>query len=415
MRTASEDERGKGWFGGFVAQGLGLWMRRGRLWESGLGFSSTDAEYIKVRKKDMGKNHGAKVFLGLSCSFLILLLLYAWHHCFRRRFLSRRAKDGSLEDGGGVRYAVEEELETEELIKFAGWEDLTAHDILDAPGEVVAKSSYGTLYRACIRRSMSVALLRFVRPDCTGRIEKVLPAVQMLGSVRHPNLVPTGAMYVGPRGEKLFVHPFYASGTLAQFLRAGVAEAHRWDIIYKLACGVARGLDHLHNGYEKAIIHGNLKSNNILLEADFQPRLSDFGLYIILNPAAALEMLEAPASQGYRAPELIKMKDASRETDIYSLGVVFLEMLTRKDPLTNKFLQSKDLHLPTSLRILVLEHKVSDVFSSKLVEDSINQNSTNEEGLLMLFQLAMACCSLSPAIRPDIRAVIRRLEDIGRR
>ncbi|CAL9137546.1 unnamed protein product [Musa acuminata var. zebrina] len=369
---------------------------------------------IKVRKKDMGKNHGAKVFLGLSCSFLILLLLYAWHHCFRRRFLSRRAKERSLEDGGAVRYAVEEELVTEELIKFAGWENLTSHDILDAPGEVVAKSSYGTLYRACIRRSKSVALLRFVRPDCIGRIEEVLPAVRMLGSVRHPNLVPTGAMYVGPRGEKLFVHPFYASGTLAQFLRAGVAEAHRWDIIYKLACGVARGLDHLHNGYEKAIIHGNLNSNNILLDADFQPRLSDFGLHIILNPAAALEMLEAPASQGYRAPELIKMKDASRETDIYGLGVVFLEMLTQKDPLTNNFLQSKDLHLPTSLRILVLEHKVSDVFSSNLLEDSINQNSTNEEGLLMLFQLAMTCCSPSPALRPDIRAVIRRLEDIGR-
>lgn len=125
-------------------------------------------------------------------------------------------------------------------------------------------------------------------------------------------------------------------------------------------------------------------------------------------------MLEAPASQGYRAPELIKMKDVSRETDIYGLGVVFLEMLTHKDPLTNNFLQSKDLHFPTSLRILVLEHKVSDVFSSKLLEDSINQNYTNEEGLLMLFQLAMTCCSPSPSLRPDIRAVIRRLEDIGR-
>ncbi|RWW63463.1 hypothetical protein BHE74_00029352, partial [Ensete ventricosum] len=390
----------------------------------------------KRRREGMGKNQGVRVLLGLTLSFLSLLLLYAWYYCYWRRFSSRRSKGGSLEDGGGVRYGGKEELQAEELIKFAGAENLTAHDILDAPGEVVAKSGYGTLYRASIQKTNSVVLLRFVRPDCVGRTEEVLPVVRTLGSVQHPNLVPMRAMYLGPRGEKLFVHPFYAAGTLAQFLRgeffhllsqqqllmqksllslaAGVSEAHRWDIIYKLSCGIARGLDHLHNGNEKAIIHGNLKSNNILLDADFQPRLSDFGLHIVLNPAKTQEMLEASAAQGYKAPELMKMKDASRETDVYSLGVVLLEMLTQKDPINNDFLQSKDLHLPSSLRILALEHKVSDVFTSELLKESINQNSTNEEGLVMLFQLAVACCSPSPTMRPDIKTVIRRLEDIGR-
>ncbi|CAL9051633.1 unnamed protein product, partial [Musa banksii] len=368
----------------------------------------------KRRRGDMGKNQGVRILLGLTFSFLSLLLLYAWYYCYRRRFSSRRSKGGSLEDGGGVRYGGEEELQAEELIKFAGGESLTAHDILDAPGEVVAKSGYGTLYRASIQKSNSVVLLRFVRPDCVGRTEEVLPAVRTLGSVRHPNLVPMRAMYVGPKGEKLFVHPFYAAGTLAQLLRAGVAESHRWDIIYKLSCGIAGGLDHLHNGYEKTIIHGNLKSNNILLDADFQPRLSDFGLHIILNPAETQEMLEASAAQGYKAPELMKMKDASRETDVYSLGVVLLEMLTQKDPINNDFLQSKDLHLPSFLRILVLEHKVSDVFTSELLKESINQNSSNEDGLVMLFHLAVACCSPSPTTRPDIKTVLGRLEDIGR-
>ncbi|WOL06233.1 hypothetical protein Cni_G14965 [Canna indica] len=362
----------------------------------------------------MGQSNGVKAFLGLTCAFLVLLLLYAWYYYFPRRCLRMKIKGGSLEDGGGVRCAGKEEFGPEELIKFAGGENLTAHDILDAPGEVVAKSSYGTLYRACIQRTNAAVLLRFIRPDCVGRTEEVLPAVRTVGSIQHPNLVPMSAMYVGPRGEKLFVHPFYAAGNLAQFLRAGVAEAHRWDIIYKLSCGIARGLDHLHNGHEKTIIHGNLKSNNILLDADFQPHLSDFGLHIILNPTEAQEMLEALAAQGYKAPELIKIKDSSRETDIYSMGVIFLEMITQKDPVNNNFLQSKDLHLPTALRILVLEHKVSDVFCSKLLKESIDQNATNEEGLMMLFQLAMACCSPSPSLRPDIQEVIRRLGDIGR-
>ena len=145
-----------------------------------------------------------------------------------------------MEDGGGVRYGGEEELQAEELIKFAGGESLTAHDILDAPGEVVAKSGYGTLYRASIQKSNSVVLLRFVRPDCVGRTEEVLPAVRTLGSVRHPNLVPTGAMYVGPREEKLFVHPFYASGTLAQFLRGVISVIFfiSFELFFGFICGI---------------------------------------------------------------------------------------------------------------------------------------------------------------------------------
>ncbi|KAG6489738.1 hypothetical protein ZIOFF_051015 [Zingiber officinale] len=353
----------------------------------------------------MGKHHGhgLQLLMAFACAFLGLLLFYVFCFYFRRR---AAPKGRSLEDAASGAEAEEA------LIRFAGGEDLTARDILDAPGEVVAKSSHATLYRAVLRRGDTPALLRFVQPDSAARTEDVLPAVRRLGAVRrHPNLVPLTAMYLGPRGEKLLVHPFYAAGNLAQFIREGVSEAHSWIIIFKLSCGIARGLDHLHNGHSKPVIHGNLKSNNVLLDVGLQPRLSDFSLHTIMNTATAQAMLDASAAQGYTAPELSKISDSSPATDIYSFGVVLLEMITRKDPLDNKFLQ-KDLHLPSSLRILVLEHKLSDVFSSKLQKESVHQNSTNEEGLLMLFQLAMACCSPSPNLRPDIKVVIKRLEDI---
>ena len=94
-----------------------------------------------------------------------------------------------------------------------------------------------------------------------------------------------------------------------------------------MSIGIVKGLDHLHTASQKPIIHGNLKTNNIMLDADFQPRISDFGLYLLLNPAAAQEMLETSAMQGYKAPELIKMRDATMESDIYSLGVIMLEII----------------------------------------------------------------------------------------
>lgn len=161
----------------------------------------------------MGKRHGhgLQLLIAFVCAFLALLLFYAFCLYFRRR---PAPKGRSLEDAGA---GVKEE---EGLIRFAGGEDLTARDILDAPGEVVAKSSHATLYRAVLRRGDSPALLRFIQPDCAARTEDVLPAVRRLGGLRrHPNLVPLTAMYLGPRGEKLLVHPFYAAGNLAQFIR----------------------------------------------------------------------------------------------------------------------------------------------------------------------------------------------------
>ncbi|KAG1362140.1 putative kinase-like protein TMKL1 [Cocos nucifera] len=359
----------------------------------------------------MEKLRKIQIILGLTSPFLVLLLLYAMYCRFRRRIRRSRERE-SLEDGGFGYGEEEGEKKAEELTRFAGGEHLTVHDILEAPGEVVGKSSYATLYRASLQRSGSVVLLRFVRPACVGRTQDVLLAVQKLGHVRHPNLVPMTALYAGPRGETLFVHPFYAAGTLSQFLQDGVAESRRREVIYKLCLGIVKGLDHLHTGLQRPVVHGNLKSNNILLDAHLQPRLSDFGLHLLLNPTAGQEMLKASAAQGYKAPELIKMKDASTESDVYSLGVVLLEMLAQKEIMNNKFLHSQDLHLPTSLRNLVLEHKISDMFSSELIDQSKKQNSTKEDSLLMFFQLAMACCSPTPALRPDIKHIVRRLEEI---
>lgn len=76
------------------------------------------------------------------------------------------------------------------MIRFQGAEDLSVHDILEAPGEVIGKSSYGTLYRANLMSTNSLALLRFLRPACTLRMEEFLPIIEFLGSLRHPNLVP---------------------------------------------------------------------------------------------------------------------------------------------------------------------------------------------------------------------------------
>ncbi|KAG0501288.1 hypothetical protein HPP92_001360 [Vanilla planifolia] len=358
-----------------------------------------------------------KVLLGMVSVLLFVVFLSAMCFFFRISCTIRRRRRGSGDspESGDFEHR-EKEADSEELVVFPGGERFRTQDILDAPGEVVWKSSYGTLYRAAIRLSadesgsggggsVSVMLLRFIRPACIGRMEDILPLVQLIGFLQHPNLVPLRALYVGPRGEKLFVHPFYEAGNLAQFLKGnlhtrGNEGTNKWSVIYELTLGIARGLEHLHHGFQRPLIHGNLKSKNVLLDADLQPRLSDIGLHLLLSPAAAQEMLEASTTEGYKAPELIKMRDASMESDIFSFGIVLLEMLTCKDAL--------------GCRLLVLKGELPKDFSFAAVNGIKDQKSNKEEALLRCYQLASSCCCPSPALRPDIKLVIRQLKEIGR-
>ncbi|KAI4963662.1 hypothetical protein ZWY2020_011229 [Hordeum vulgare] len=285
-------------------------------------------------------------------------------------------------------------------------------DRLGVPGEVVAKLSHSTLYRAAMRSGETVVLLWFVRPACAVSADEAAAAALRIGAVSHPNLVPLRAVYVGPRGEKLLVHPFYAAGSLHRFLQ-GSPTRRRWNLICKLSVCIAKGLDHLHTGMEKPIIHGNLKTSNVLLDASYECRVSDYGLYLLLNPGGAQEMLDASAAQGYKAPELTKMRDATRESDVYSLGVVLLEMLAQKEPAgDDRTPSSRDIFLPASFKNLVLERKISDAFNSDLVRQS--KKSGNEKKLNAFFELATACCSPSPSLRPNTKDILRRLEDIAK-
>lgn len=138
------------------------------------------------------------VVLVLS-SLLIILVLVLYFRCRKRsRNASFDVENSSQRRG--------DETEFEDLVVFRGGEDLTIGEILDAPGEVIGKSSYGTLYKALLQRSSEVKLLRFLRPVCAVNGEEFDDVIQLLGCVRHPNLVPLLGFYSGSRGEKLLIH-----------------------------------------------------------------------------------------------------------------------------------------------------------------------------------------------------------------
>lgn len=193
----------------------------------------------------------------------------------------------------------------------------------------------------------------------------------------------------------------------------GIAESQRWSIVCKLSIGIARGLDHLHTGLDKPMVHGNLKTSNVLLDGSYDEcRVSDYGLHLLLSPAAAQEALEAAAAQGYRAPELAKAQDATRESDVYSLGVVLLELLAPAPSGGD----GDGIILPasSSFKNLVLERKISDAFGSSGLARQCRRGAGKERSLGAFFELATACCSPSPSLRPCARQILQRLQEIAR-
>lgn len=355
----------------------------------------------------MRKSHLLKLVLPLaSAGFLLFLVIVIFFLCKRRE----RNELSDDEESKEQKHVEEEEEEEDDLFVFSGGEDLTICDILDAPGEVIGKSSYGTLYKAFLQRSNKVRLLRFLRPVCTVEGEEFGDGIQLLGSIRHPNLVPLLGFYAGPRGEKLLIHPFYKHGDLAQFIRDGSDESHKWSFIYRISLSIAKGLFHLHTGLQKPVIHGNLKSKNILLDHNSDPHISDFSLHLLLNPTEGQEMLESSAAEGYKAPELIKMRDASAKTDIYSLGIIFLELFSGKEAITEKTNPDEDVSLLNFAQNAVLDRRIEDLYHPDLLRNQ--KNAVSEHVILKFFHLSMACCSDSPSLRPEIKQVIQMLEDI---
>eukprot|EP00252_Welwitschia_mirabilis_P019019 TRINITY_DN4294_c0_g1_i1.p1 TRINITY_DN4294_c0_g1~~TRINITY_DN4294_c0_g1_i1.p1 ORF type:complete len:661 (-),score=69.51 TRINITY_DN4294_c0_g1_i1:82-2064(-) len=302
----------------------------------------------------------------------------------------------------------EEETVEGRLVLFEGGEHLTVDDVLNATGQVLGKTSYGTVYKAKLVNGGTI-VLRLLREGTATEREQFLSAITDLGRLRHENLVPLRAFYEGERGEKLLVYDFMPKGSLADLLYASGRQNQSlsWARRHKIALGTARGLAHLHTGLERAIIHGNLKSKNVLVDEYYVAHLTDYGLDKLMSAGASAEMMGASNAEGYKAPELHKMSKANTKTDVYSFGILLLEMLLGRRP------SAEDL--PSIVKGAVLEERVMQVFDAEILRSSgsgRNPSSVDDGILLQALQLAMGCCAPSPTSRPDILQVVRQLEDM---
>ncbi|KAJ9557608.1 hypothetical protein OSB04_012222 [Centaurea solstitialis] len=273
-------------------------------------------------------------------------------------------------------------------------------DLLRASAEVLGKGTVGTAYKAALDGGVTVVVKRL--KDVTMVEKEFREKMEGVGRMDHENLSPLRAYYFNG-DEKLLVCDYMPTGSLSALLHGNRGAGRtplNWEMRSTIALGAARGIAYLHSQGAK-VSHGNIKSSNVLLTPSYEPRVSDFGLAQLLGPAAAPTRVD-----GYRAPEVTDVHKVSQKADVYSFGVLLLELLTGKAP-THALLNDEGVDLPRWVQSVVREEWTSEVFDLELLRD---QNV--EDDMVQLLQLAINCTAQYPDKRPSMAEVSNQIEEI---
>ncbi|KAL7219294.1 hypothetical protein ACSBR2_012381 [Camellia fascicularis] len=228
--------------------------------------------------------------------------------------------------------------------------------------------------------------------------------VETLGRIRHKNIVRL-LCCCNTEDCKLLVYEYMPNGSLGDFLHIGKCGLLDWPTRFKIALDAAEGISYLHHDCVPSIVHRDVKSNNILLDAEFGARISDFGVAKIINTVnkGAEPMSAIAGSCGYIAPEYAYTLRVNEKSDIYSFGVVILELLTGKKPIDPEFAE-KDL--VTWVRNSLDQKGVEHVLDPNL-------DSSFKEQISRVLVIGLLCVSPLPINRPSMRKVVKMLQEAG--
>ncbi|XP_068646929.1 inactive leucine-rich repeat receptor-like serine/threonine-protein kinase At1g60630 [Aristolochia californica] len=291
------------------------------------------------------------------------------------------------------------------LVFCGGVEQLyTLEDLLKASAETLGRGTVGSTYKAVMESGFIVTVKR-LKDSNYPNLQEFQRQMDVLGRLRHPNLVPLRA-YFQAKEERLLVYDYFPNGSLFSLIHgskpAGAGKPLHWTSCLKIAEDLAAGLVYLHE--TTGLIHGNLKSSNVLLRSDFESCLTDYGLYVFQSPDSYEEGGVRASSIFYCAPECRPpRKSFTQQSDVYSFGVLLLELLTGKTPFQD-LVQEHGADIPRWVRSVREEETESG-------DDPASGNEANEDKLTSLLNIAVSCVTLVVDNRPAMKEVLRMIRE----
>ncbi|RHN38940.1 putative protein kinase RLK-Pelle-SD-2b family [Medicago truncatula] len=228
--------------------------------------------------------------------------------------------------------------------------------------------------------------------------------LNVIGLTHHKNLVRLLG-FCGSGSERLLVYEYMSNSTLASFLFNEEKQKPNWKLRLELAIGIARGLVYLHEECITRIIHCDIKPQNILLDDYFNARISDFGLAKLLNMNQSKTNTGIRGTKGYVALEWFKNMPITAKVDVYSYGVVLLEIISCRKCVEEMDEEDEDKAILTDWAYDCYK----DGALCALVEGD-NEALEDKENLEKLVMIALWCVQEDPYLRPNMRDVVHMLE-----
>ncbi|CAL9099751.1 unnamed protein product [Musa textilis] len=287
------------------------------------------------------------------------------------------------------------------------------YEILDCLDEdnVIGSGGSGKVYKAVLSHGETVAVKKLwgtSKKEVENANQSVddgfAAEVATLGKIRHKNIVKLWCCCTH-KDCKLLVYEYMPNGSLGDLLHSNKGALLDWPTRYKIALDAAEGLSYLHHDCMPPIVHRDVKSNNILLDGEYGAKVADFGV------AKAVEMMgKGPKSMsviagscGYIAPEYAYTLRVNEKSDIYSFGVVILELVTGKFPVDPEF-GEKDL---VTWVTCAMEQKGVD----HLIDPKLDVRRHREE-ISKALSIGLLCTSSLPINRPSMRRVVKMLQEV---
>lgn len=267
---------------------------------------------------------------------------------------------------------------------------------------IIGEGGYGVVYKLQVNDYPPLAIKKL--KTCLESERSFENELDTLGTVKHRNLVKLRGFCSSP-SVKILVYDFLPGGNVDQLLHHATEEnlPVDWPIRYRIALGVARGLAYLHHSCEPRIIHGDVSSSNILLDNEFEPYLSDFGLAKLVSTNDTHVTMTVGGTFGYVAPEFAKSGHATDKVDVYSYGVVLLELLSGRRAV-DESMSDEYANLAGWVRELHNCGRALEIVDPNL------RDTVKDVALDLLLEVACHCVSLSSYDRPQMNKVVELLE-----
>ncbi|XP_038702141.1 proline-rich receptor-like protein kinase PERK8 [Tripterygium wilfordii] len=272
---------------------------------------------------------------------------------------------------------------------------------------LLGEGGFGCVYKGVLADGREVAVKQLKIGGGQGERE-FRAEVEIIGRVHHRHLVSLVGYCISEH-QRLLVYEYVPKDTLHYHLHGEGRPVMEWAIRVRVAAGAARGIAYLHEDCHPRIIHRDIKSSNILLDNNFEARVSDFGLAKLALDTNTHVTTRVMGTFGYMAPEYATSGKLTEKSDVYSFGVVLLEMITGRKPV-DASQPLGDESLVEWARPLLNEALDRQDFEA-LVDPRLEKNYVEGE-MFRMIEAAAACVRHSAAKRPRMSQVVRALDSL---